>query len=47
MNSFRLVLSEVLGHDLPPRENRHFFCTYPYMYRYIDVTDDLPEEMPR
>ena len=22
-------------------ENRHFYRTYPYQYRYLDVTDDL------
>ena len=47
VNSFRLILSEVFGYDFPPKENRHFFCTFPYMHRYIEVTDDLPAEAPR
>ncbi|MCU0317552.1 MAG: LTA synthase family protein [Fimbriimonadaceae bacterium] len=41
VNSFRLILSELFGEDLPPLPNRSFYSTYPQPFRFEEVTHQL------
>ncbi|MHB0856858.1 MAG: sulfatase-like hydrolase/transferase [Anaerolineae bacterium] len=41
VNSFRLVLGHVFGADLPLLEDRSFFSTWGWPYRFIDVTERI------
>lgn len=46
VNSFRLVLSECFGAQLPLLPDRHFFCTYATRGEVREVTDCLPGGVP-
>ncbi len=41
MNSFRILLSELLGLDLEPLEERVYFSWYDAPYDFVDVTDKV------
>lgn len=41
MNSFRLVLSELFGEDLPLRPDRSYYSNLPHPYDFTDVTEKV------
>jgi hypothetical protein len=41
VNSFRVILNQYFGMNLPLLENRSYFTTVYHPYDFIDVTDDL------
>jgi hypothetical protein len=43
VNSFRVILNQYLGMDLPLLENRSYFTTVYHPYDFIDVTNELQE----
>ena len=42
VNTFRLILKEYFGFDMPLLPDRNFFNTWPHYYDFIEVTEDIP-----
>lgn len=45
VNSFRLLLTDLFGEDLPPLANRSWYSTFPKPYDFTEVTDRI-EPLP-
>lgn len=41
VNTFRAILSKLIGLDLPPLPDRSYYSAWPTPYRWIEVTDAL------
>jgi len=41
VNSFRTILRDLFGEDLPPLPNRSWYSTFPLPYDFTEVTDRL------
>ncbi len=47
VNTFRAVLTEVIGADLPPLPARNYFSTFRWPLKFFDVTERLHSEEER
>lgn len=47
VNTFRAVLKEVIGADLPPLPARNYFSSFEWPLKFVDVTERLHSEAER